>query len=366
MYVIRILTDKPIRFVLTFTGIAFCIILILFILGVYNGVAEGSIEYIKKTPADIWVLQGNNNNIMRGTSLIRVDYINDIRRDPLIKSATPVLLFFTNIIAGNDTATVLLAGYVPGALGGPPTIVDGREIFDSNEIVLDKSFAIKHRIQIGNILRIQDDTLYVVGLSTGTNAFVTQYAFVSLEYEQSIMELSGLASFFIIKAKDERSIISITDNITRKYGGSLSLFTHKTFLLNNIREMEAGILPLFYSIAIIGGIVLSIILSLILSVNTLEKRRDFAIMKILGSSQWFLDKLIITQALTITLTALLFGVIAYFPLLRFVEYLSPEVTAPVGLQHILLVALVTTVISILSSMLACKKTRSIYPLEVFQ
>jgi len=366
MYVIRILTDKPIRFVLTFTGIAFCIILILFILGVYNGVAEGSIEYIKKTPADIWVLQGNNTNIMRGTSIVPANYINVIKRDSLIKSATPVLLFFTNVIVGNNSATVLLTGYVPGAAGGPPKISDGREIQENDEIVLDKSFAVKHRIEIGNILLIQDDTLHVVGLSTGTNAFVTQYAFVTLEYEQSIIELPGLASFFIIKAKDERSIPLIINTITKKFGSSLSLFTHEKFLLNNIREMEAGILPLFYAIAVIGGIVLAIILSLILSVNILEKRRDFAIMKILGSPQWFLDKLIIAQALTITLIALFFGVIAYFPLLRFIEYVSPEVTAPVGLQHILLVTLVTIVISLISSLLACKKTRSIYPLEVFQ
>ena len=93
MYVIRILADKPIRFVLTVTGIAFCIILILFILGIYNGVAEGSIEYIKKTQADIWVLQGNNNNIMRGTSIIPSNYVDVIMQDSLVESADAVLLF---------------------------------------------------------------------------------------------------------------------------------------------------------------------------------------------------------------------------------------------------------------------------------
>jgi len=366
MYVIRILTDKPIRFALTFTGIAFCIILILFILGVYNGVAEGSIEYIKKTPADIWVLQGNNNNIMLGTSIIPANYINIIKRDSLIESASAVFLFFTNIIVENDSATVLLTGYVPGATGGPPKIIEGREILKDDEIVLDKSFAAKHNIAVGNIIFIQDDTLRVVGFSTGTNAFVTQYAFVTLKYGQSIVDLPGLASFFIIKARDEKYIPTIMNSIKKKFGGTLSLFTNKTFLINNIREMEAGILPLFYAIAVIGGIVLSIILSLILSVNILEKRRDFAIMKILGSSQWFLDKLVIAQALAISLTALLFAIAAFFPLLRFVEYVSPEVTARVGVSHILLVAFVTIIISLLSSLLACKKTRSIYPLEVFQ
>lgn len=366
MYIIRILTDKPIRFVLTFTGIAFCIILILFILGIYNGVAKGSIEYIKKTPADIWVLQGNNNNIMRGTSIIPAIFINEIKRDSLIESATAVLLFFTNLISGNDSATVLLAGYVPGSAGGPPKIYEGRDIQKDNEIVLDRSFAAKYKIDVGNHILIQNDTLTVVGFSSGTNAFVTQYAFVTLKYGQSIIQLPGLASFFIIKAKDEKNITKIMFNITNKFGTTLSLFTNKTFLTNNIREMESGILPLFFAIALIGGIVLAIILSLILSVNILEKRRDFAIMKILGSSQWFIDRIVISLALTISLTALVIAFTTFFPLLRFIEFMTPEVTAYVGFSHFLLVTVATMVISLFSSLVACKKTRSIYPLEVFQ
>jgi putative ABC transport system permease protein len=366
MYVIRILTDKPVRFILTFTGIAFCIILILFILGIYNGVAEGSIEYIKKTRADIWVLQGNNNNIMRGTSIIPANYINAIKRDSLVESADAVLLFFTNIITKNDSTTVLLAGYVPGTAGGPPQIVKGREIHKNDEIVLDESFAKKHKIKIGDRIFIQGNILRVVGLSTCTNAIVTQYAFVTLEYGQSIIQLPQLASFFIVKTKSKKNIPLVINNITKNFGSKLSLFTHETFLVNNIREMEAGILPLFFAIAVIGGIVLAIILSLILSVNILEKRKDLAIMKILGSSQWFLDKLVVLQSLAISVTALIFGIAVFFPLLRFIEYVSPEVTSRVDLKHILMVAFITTLTSLLSSLFACRKTRNIYPLEVFK
>jgi ABC-type antimicrobial peptide transport system permease subunit len=366
MYVIRILIDKPVRFVLTVTGIAFCIILILFILGIYNGVAEGSIEYIKKTPADIWVLQGNNNNIIRGTSIIPANYVNTISRDSLVESADAVLLFFTNIITKNDSTTVLLTGYTPGGAGGPPKIVEGREIFNNAEIVLDESFAKKHNLEIGDDIFIQGDVLGIVGISTCTNAIVTQYAFVTLEYAQSIIQLPGLASFFIVKVKSERNIHLVINNITKKFSKKFSLFTNKTFLNNNIREMEAGIVPLFFAIAIIGGIVLAIILSLILSVNILEKRKDLAIMKILGSSQWFLDKLIVFQSLTISITALFFGVAAFFPLLGFIEYVSPEVTARVGVKHILMVSFATILIGLLSSLLACGKTRGIYPLEVFK
>jgi putative ABC transport system permease protein len=365
MYVIRILINQPLRLILTLLGIALCIILIMFILGIYNGVAEGSVEYIKKTKADLWVLQANSTNMIRGTSLLPAIYEDIIKTDSLIKSATPVLILLTNIKVDHKNATVLLTGYVPGSEGGPPRIVGGRGVLKNNEIVLDKSFAAKHKIQVGNNILIKEDTLKVVGISAGTNAFVTQYAFVTLEYEQSIIELPGLASLFIINAKHPNDISSIRKNIERKLPGRFSIYSHNIFLQNNIAEMEAGILPLFFAIASIGGVVLAIILSLILSVNILERRKDFAIMKILGSPNIYLYSLIIVLALILSLISEVIGVVLYFPLAKLIENISPEVTTVINFEHIFYITLATCVISIFSALMSCRRIKSIYPLEVF-
>jgi ABC-type antimicrobial peptide transport system permease subunit len=365
MYVIRILINQPLRLVLTLSGIALCIILIMFILGIYNGVAEGSVEYIKKTKADLWVLQANSTNMIRGTSLLLAEYNDVIKRDTLIKSATPVLILLTNIKVQNQNATVLLTGYVPGAGGGPPGIIDGRGVIKNNEIVLDKSFSAKHKVRVGNSIIIKEDTLTVVGISGGTNAFVTQYAFVTLEYEQSIIDLPGLASLFIINAKTQSDISSIRKNIVRKLPGMYSIYTHDIFLKNNIAEMEAGILPLFFAIALIGGVVLAIILSLILSVNILERRKDFAIMKILGSPNKYLYSLIIFLALLLSLASEAIGVALYFPLAKLIEQISPEVTTVINFKHIFYITMATCVISFYSALMSCKRIKSIYPLEVF-
>ena len=92
MYAIRILTNQPFRLFLTLSGISLCVILIMFILGVYHGVAEGSIEYIKKSNADLWVLQKNSTNIMRGTSIMPASYIDVIKEVEQIENVAPVLL----------------------------------------------------------------------------------------------------------------------------------------------------------------------------------------------------------------------------------------------------------------------------------
>jgi len=365
MYVLRILIAQPLRLMLTLLGIALCIILIMFIIGIYNGVAEGSVEYIKKTKADIWVLQANSTNILRGSSLLRAGYLNVIKKDTSVKSSTSVLILLTNIKIQKRNATVLLTGYVPGSEGGPPKIIDGREVQLNNEIVLDKSFSAKYDLIIGNEILIKEDTLIVVGICSGTNAVVTQYAFVTLEYAQSTVELPGLASFFILNCNSGTNLSALQKRIEDKLPGRFSIYQNQKFLENNIAEMEAGILPLFFAISAIGGIVLAIILSLILSVNILERRKDFAVMKVLGSPKSFLYNLIISQALLLALISELVGVILFYPLVNFIEKISPEVNTIINSNHLIFITLVTCIISFVSALFSCRRIRKIYPLEVF-
>ncbi|MBE0642733.1 MAG: ABC transporter permease [Bacteroidetes bacterium] len=365
MYVLRVLTTHPVRLLLTLAGIALCVVLILFILGVYNGVATGSVEYVRQTPADIWVLQANTKNIMRGTSVLPEEYCTELRRDTRIASVTAVLLFLASIEVDNHEATVLLTGYVPGAAGGPPRITSGREVRGDGEIVLDRAFAAKYGVSVGRRVRIHGDSLTVVGLSSGTNAFVTQYAFVTLPFEQSIVALPGLASFFIIKLRNRSEADAVMRDIEREFPNRFSLHAHEPFLDNNIREVEAGILPLFFAIALIGGVVLAIILSLILSVNILERRRDFAIMTLIGSPTGYLRRVVVVQAFVIAVAAECFGLLALKPLLLLIETISPEVSAMVTLGHIVMISIAVIVISTLSGLLASRRVRRISTSEVF-
>lgn len=365
MYVLRVLAAHPLRLFLTLSGIAMCILLVLFILGVYNGVATGSVEYVRQTSADIWVLQANSSNIMRGTSVLPDDWCDTIRSDARIASATPVLLFLTSLRIDEKDATVLLAGSVPGAPGGPPQLAEGRRVRSNDEIVLDKAFAAKHALTIGADVIIRGDTLTVVGISTGTNAFVTQYAFVTLAFEQSIVELPGLASFFIVRLRDVESRDAVMRDIAQRFSGRVSLHAHAEFLDNNIAEVEAGVLPLFFAIAAFAGVMLSIILSLILSVTILERRHDFAIMKLIGASAVFLRGIVVLQALVVGLGAELFALALLLPIFRFVEWLAPEVSTIVTAQHVALSTAAVLLISIASGLMAGVRVRHISTGEVF-
>jgi len=365
MYAVKILISQPSRLILTIAGIALCIVLILYLLAVYRSVSDGSVEYIRKNKADLWVLQENSTNILRGTSLLPGRYFASIENIGDVESVSPVLLVLSSIKNNNDHSTIFLAGYNPlKGIGGPPEIIEGKNIATDAEIVLDRSFALKNDFKLGEYILIRNDSLLVTGLSSGTNALVIQYGFVTLRYAQSLVGFPGLVTCFLIDVKQGSDILSVKNSIKEKLYG-IAVYSQEEFLANNIREMESGFLPVLYSIAVIGVIVLTTILSLILSISILEKKKDFAIIKILGSPNIFLPGIVIQQSLLIMFVSCITAVILYFPISEIIESISPEVSSKTSLLQIVIVLLISGIMSLVSALISIHRLKRIYPLEAF-
>lgn len=365
MYAVRILRNQPLRLLLTIGGVSLCIVLMFFLLAVYRGVADGSVDYIRQNKADLWVLQRNATNILRGSSLVSAAQGEKIAQISDVKATCPVLLLLSTIKKGDKVRTVFLTGFEPEyGLGGPPQFVQGRNVLKDDEIVLDRSFAEKFKFKIGDEVNLQGNYLKVVGISRGTNAFVIQYAFVTLRFARSLVGFPGLATCYLIKVKEKSVIGQVAEKIRQELPG-MEVYDQQKFLENNIHEMKSGFLPLLYTVASIGAIVLTVILSLLLSVNILERRKDFAILKTLGSPVGFLWGLVIKQALLISSASSIVALLIFFPLVRIIEKISPEISTKSSLNQILIVIIVVGTMSLVSSLISIQRLRRIYFLEAF-
>ena len=365
MYALKTLLNQPFKFVITICGIALCVVLILFLLGIYKGVDEGSIEYVRSSKADMWVLQRHATNILRSTSILKTMDGRSISKIEGIESVSPVLFILASVALEEGPATLYFTGYNPGSGGGPPAIYSGRHLESDQEIVLDHSFAAKYHIKLGDTLRIKEDSLTVVGLSKGTNMFVIQYAFITLYEAYRLIGMRGIVSCYLVQIEPEFN----ADTLALKIESELPevvVYDQETFVANNIAEMESGILPLLFVVALIGSIVLTAILSLILSINVLERRKDFAVMKALGSPFGFVSTMVVLQALILAGSGLALGIASFFPLIKIVEKLAPEVSVLSSGSHLAAVAAGVAIISLVSSIFPNQKLRKIYPMEVFK
>lgn len=366
MYALRTLRSQPVRLLLTVGGVALCIILMLFLLAVYRGAADGSVDYIRRNKADLWVLQRNATNILRGSSLVSAAQGERIATVPGVGTVSPVLFLLSTVKKGGDVRTIFLTGFEPDSgLGGPPQLVQGRNIRRDDEIVLDKSFAQKFKFVVGDDVDLQGRRLKVVGISGWTNAFVIQYAFVTLRFARDLIGFPSLATCFLVRIGEGADLGGVQARIREELPG-LEVYDHPTFLQNNIQEMKSGFLPLLYTVAAIGAVVLTVILSLLLSVNILERRKDFAILKTIGSPLAFLWGMVIKQALLISSASSLAALAAFFPLVRLIERVSPEVSTKSTFGQIAAVVLAVGVMSLVSSGISIRRLRRIYFLEAFR
>ena len=365
MYAIRILIRQPVRSLLTVGGIALCIVLMLFLLGVYRGVANGSVDYIRRNPADFWILQRNATNILRGSTLLTLSHGTLLRETEGVQQASAVLLLLTTVWRENERATLFVAGFDPATgAGGPPEIIAGRSVRSDDELVVDRSFAAKYAIRVGEAVRIQDDSLRVVGLSAGTNAFVIQYGFVTLSRAQSLTGFPSIVSLYLVRLRPGASLDSVRRSIVEDIPG-VEVYDQASFLRNNIHEMESGFMPILYAIASIGAVVLTSILTLLLTVIILESRRDFAVMLALGSPERFLSGVVLAQAFILSIAGIVSALALFPPLAAGIELAAPEVSAQGSLLQTGTVSLVVMGITLFSAWLAVRRLRSIYPLEAF-
>jgi putative ABC transport system permease protein len=366
MYAFKTLINNRGRFFITSFGIGLCITLMLFLLAIFKGVSDGCMRYINESDADLWILQRHTSNIMRGTSLLMMNQGNIIKEIPGVKQVAPVFFFSSSVKTSYSSGTVRLTGYdINTGRGGPPELYKGESLGNDSQIILDHSFAVKYDLHLGDKVTVNEDTLTVTGLSSGTNMGVYQYAFITLRKAQSLIGLPGIVSFFQVRIEEGSDPRKISELIKSSVNG-VSVLDRKTFLRNNQHEMESGFLPMLYVIAFIGAIVLTAILSLILSVYIMEQRIDYTIIKALGAPGGFIPGVVLRQALILCFSGMVIAVILFFPLLKIVGRLTPEVVTESSAWQIISVFTGLLVISLISSFFPILKLRHIYPLELFR
>ena len=364
-YAYRVLRNQPLRLFFTVAGVSLCVILMLFLLGVYRGIEKGSMEYIRQNKADLWVLQKNSWNVLRGSSLLSSGVGAVLLDTRGVQSASPVLFLLPGVVYGDQISTVYLIGYDPNEpLGAPPAIIIGRGLERDGEIVVDKAFATRMGLTVGDTVRVDEQQLCVVGISTNTNAFVIQYVFVTVHQAQVIAGIPTIVSGYMVRLEEGITAAGGRSSILEELPG-LEVYDHQTFVANNLKEMESGMLPLLFIIATIAAVVLTAILSLLLSISILERRKDYAVMKTLGSPGLTLVRSVLGQALMLAIAGSIAGITLYFPMCVAIETLAPEMSPQSSAAQIVAVLVSVGMISLLSSLISMQRLRSIYPLEVF-
>ncbi|MBI5836395.1 MAG: ABC transporter permease [Candidatus Eisenbacteria bacterium] len=317
------------RSAITAAGVACAVVLTVFLAGVYCGAVRGSLGYIERADADLWVARPGTWNLMRPGGLLPVSARARLEAQPDVLSAEPVLTGLLPALVDGSPHTLLLVGLSGDARSGRPRRIEsGRAVPGPGEIVIDRAFALRAARRVGDTLEVAGRQFRVAGTSRETNLLVTQYAFVRAADLDSLTGLRGMATFFLVRTAPGRA-----GEVARWLGHSreIVVFTRGEFLENNRREISSGFLPVLWAVALLGLAVGGMVVALMSYAAVLEKRADYALLAALGGSDARRLGVLLQQSLGASLAGAAVGLVLLVALEHLLPLLVPEIELQVGI-----------------------------------
>jgi len=340
--------------------------LILFLFGIYNGVKKGATSYVQNNETDIWICQKNSTNLLRSSSFLSANIKKEIADIKGILKTSVVLRVLTTAEINSKKTTMFIFGYKPESkLGLPPYMEQGNSNIKKGEIIIDKAFASKHNFSIGDSLSILERNFKIVGISNETNAIVAQFAFTTLNDAQRLLGFPNVCSFYLINT-DPKENTNIIISELKKHFPNYAIFDRQQFTDNNLDELKAGILPVLWTIAILGTFTGIALITLMLYSSVLEKKEDYALLKALGSSQRYINLLVIKQSILGAIFGFTLGLSINTFLSPLISKLVPEITILLTNTSIISVLIISIFICCSGALIPIQKLAKIYPGEVFR
>jgi putative ABC transport system permease protein len=231
--------------------------------------------------------------------------------------------------------------------------------------VLDRAFARRYRLAPGDWLRLQGVPFRVTGISRGTNAVITQLAFVSLGDARGLLGLGDVVSFLLVTGRPGVAPESLVAAV-RRTGRRLNAFTQPEFARNNLDELRNGLLPVLATVDAFGAAVGAAVLGLLLYGTVVERREDFALLKALGAGRGALRRLVLRQAAFAVGAGFAAGLGAHLALAPLLGALLPQVPLALDPAAAALALALALAMGLAGAWLPIARLERVYPAEVFR
>lgn len=362
----KILRTQRAHFFVTAAGVSVAAALMILLLGVYEGVKEGATEYLATSPADLWISQNNSTNLLRSSSLLRAGVAGEIVTVHGVKSVGCILRVLTKATVRGETVMMFLLGILPGdEIAYPGSLLDHQVSMKTGELIVDRAFATKYRLKLGDSLLIQARGYRVAGFTSRTNTIIAQLTFCTLEDAQKMLGFPGLASFFPTRIEQGSDPGEVAKRIEARIPG-LVAYTKEEFIRNTVRDLETGLLPVLWSIALLGMIVGAAVIALLLYGSVIDHRVDYALLKALGAGRRTVFMVVLLQALIAAGSGAAIGLLAAAALSPLLARLIPEVSLYFRLGWIFWVFAACVAMALGGAVAPMRKLTTIDPEEVFR
>jgi putative ABC transport system permease protein len=357
----NLLAEKT-RFVVAVGGVAFAVFLVIVVMAVYLDARKSFTAVIDDTPADIWVTQNGAFDMFHSRSSLPEELEETVGRVPGVTSVHRVLARQMSFQTGSGEARSFFMAVHAGdgaiaseGLGGV-TLAPG-------QVVISNLASRQSGVDVGDRITLGDRELAVVA-TTGERIGFRGTSFLNYSDAQAIFDEPGRASYLVASVADPSQAATVAQAIEARVSG-VSAFTQEQFADSSREEMNS-LQPIVAVIMVIGFIVGGAVISLTIYTATVEKAREFGVMKAIGASGSQLYRIILSQSLTVGALGFLVGAPLSIGASRLIERFVPEFGTLFQWQPIAAVLVGVLLVSLVAAYLPVRRIAAIDPALVFR
>jgi putative ABC transport system permease protein len=369
---LKTLLHDKVRFLITVSGVAFAVTLVLVQAGLFVGLLDNSTITIEKLGADLWVTSKNSPNLdfvhqFPESNLYRARAVKGVARaDNLILSFMQVRL-----PTGAEETTVVYAmdQFERWNMPWNVTAGDVRDLKRGPYVMLDESATKRFgTFAVGEYREVNGTRLKITGTSRGAKSFTTTpLSFMDFRRAQELQPelLGGKTSYILVKVEPGADIDAVKRELEARLPYN-DVYTSKAWAERSRGYWIAntGIGFNAFLTVFLGCLVGVVVVAQTLYTSTMEHLREFGTVKAIGGGNWDIYKMLGQQA---SIAAVVGFVLGYVP----AQLLKP-VIAKADLKLIIVPELTATVfvgtfvLCLLSALVSFRKVAGIDPALVFR
>jgi putative ABC transport system permease protein len=380
------LFSERIRLAISVGGVALSVFLISLLLSLYRAWDEKVGGFVEQSNVDLWIASEGAEDFLTAASLLPTEgeeaekakkYLDGY---PTIDVWSPLIVRLmqgvrverispTEEKLGSEM-DIHFIGFDPATrLGGPIEVVEGKDTPGESELIIDEKLSDRYRIDVGDTVRAGSRDWLVAGKSRGGDFIATQTVFVTHAEAQSALRMQGATTFYVVKAKEGKDIAGLgtsLEDLAASNDAPIVTHTREEFAKSTRDRITSNILPILFVVLGLAFIVGVSVAGLTIYTATIEKAREYGILKAVGFRNTYLYRVVFEQSAT---TALLgFGVGMGLTLIigPFASDYVPQFVLFTRWQDILLVAGVTLVMALIAAYIPVRRLGAIDPVSVFK
>ncbi len=362
----RNLMSEKMRFAFSAAGIGLAVFLITVLLGIFQGWNNKVGGYVSKIDADIWVARAGTTDFINAASILPETMGDDMRARDDVAGVYPMVVRPMSFEKDGKKVEVHLIGYdVASGVGSPTKIIKGRGEPTGDEIVIDDVLSKVTGVGIGDELTSSGVTLKVIGIATGGNFAFTQAGFVSEATAASLLAMGDLVTFWLLDLVDGADVAATADQIAASTDG-VEVFTSEEFASATRHRILDNVLPILILIVGLAFVVGIAITSLTIYTATIERSREFGIMKAVGFNNHDLYALVVMQSVITGAIGFVFGVALTLLLSAVIGTVMPAFVMLVRPIDVLFVLFSTVVMAAAAAIVPARRVGGVDPAIAFK